>query len=105
MPPPAAVPPPAAPPAVLPAPATLAPPLGLPLGVPPALSGCLSQLADELSPADTPGSGRLPPLIEQAQRMAAQRVSAGWAGLVGGLLPTASLHRRRWWRNVAALLQ
>ena len=58
---------------------------GLPLGVHPALSGCLSQLAEELSPADTPGSGRLPPLIEQAQRMAAQRVSASWVGSAGKL--------------------
>lgn len=81
---PVPAPPAAAPAAVLPVPG----PLGLPLGVPPALPSCLSQLAEELSPADALGSGRLPPLIEQAQRLAEKRVSAqGGAncGLLAGL--------------------
>lgn len=73
---PVPAPPAAAPAAVLPVPG----PLGLPLGVPPALPSCLSQLAEELSPADALGSGRLPPLIEQAQRLAEKRVSAQGGG-------------------------
>lgn len=69
----AAAPPAPAPAAVLPAPTGLPAAMGLPLGVAPALPTCLSQLAEELSPADSLGAGRLPPLIEQAQRLAEKR--------------------------------
>lgn len=72
----AAAPPAPAPAAVLPAPTGLPAAMGLPLGVAPPLPTCLSQLAEELSPADSLGAGRLPPLIEQAQRLAEKRVSA-----------------------------
>ena len=57
--------------------------MGLPLGVAPALPTCLSQLAEELSPADSLGAGRLPPLIEQAQRLAEKRVSGRGMGAAG----------------------